>query len=387
MGSAGEADQPILPWQLHPFLRKSQLINNIVYNKPRDEKRKMIQYDIYNLCSHSCVPGYQKLPQEGRPVCCFICVLCPESDISNQTNSKQCVQCPAQEYPNSERTHCLPKTVTFLAFEDTLGTAIACIALCLFVLTAVILGIFVKHRDTPIVKANNQALSFILLISLLPCFLCSLLFIGHPNTATCVLQQVTFGLVFTVAVSTVLAKTITVILAFSAVKPRRTMRCLLLSGASNSVIPICSLIQMIICGIWLGTSPPFIDIDSHSEPRNLIIMCNKGSVTAFYSVLGYLGFLALGSFTVAFLARNLPDTFNEAKFLTFSMLVFCSVWVTFVPVYHSTKGKFMVAVEVFSILASSAGLLGCIFVPKCYIILLRPDKNSWKALKNRRGYK
>ncbi|ELW62406.1 Vomeronasal type-2 receptor 26 [Tupaia chinensis] len=433
MRSPGDTDQLILPWQLHPFLRKSQLTNSIEYNMILDENRNMIQYDIHNLvrfsnnswllvkvgdfvyrnthdhdlviheevvnwpvkfketpksvCSQSCVPGFQKIPQEGRPVCCFICVSCPESDISNQTDAKQCTQCPAQEYSNIERTHCLPKRVTFLAFEDALGTTISCMALCFFVLTAVVLGVFVKHRDTPIVKANNQALSFILLISLLPCFLCSLLFIGHPNTATCVFQQLTFGLVFTVAVSTILAKTITVILAFKARKPGRTMRCLLVSRVSNSIISICSLIQMIICGIWLGTSPPFVDIDSHSESRNIIIVCNKGSVTAFYCVLGYLGFLALGSFTVAFLARNLPDAFNEAKFLTFSMLVFCSVWVTFVPVYHSTKGKFMVAVEVFSILASSAGLLGCIFAPKCYIILLRPDKNSWKVLKNRRGFK
>ncbi|XP_006170456.1 vomeronasal type-2 receptor 116 [Tupaia chinensis] len=433
MGSPGDADQPILPWQLHPFLRKSQMTNSIGYNMPAREERNTIQYDINNfvrfpnhswlfvkvgdfiyrnthdqglvineeminwpvsfketpksVCSHSCVPGFQKIPQEGRPVCCFTCVSCPESDISNQSNAKQCIQCPAQEYPNSERTHCLPKAVMFLAFEDALGTAMGCMALCFFVLTAVVLGVFVKHRDTPIVKANNQDLSFILLITLLLCFLCSLLFIGHPNTVTCVLQQVTFGLVFTVAVSTVLAKTITVILAFKVMKPGRTMKRLLLSGASNSVILICSLIQMIICGIWLRTAPPFVDIDSHSEPRNLLIVCNKGSVTAFYCVLGYLGFLALGSFTVAFLARNLPDTFNEAKFLTFSMLVFCSVWVTFVPVYHSTKGKFMVAVEVFSILASSAGLLGCIFVPKCYIILIRPYENSWKALKNRRGSK
>ncbi|ELV13787.1 Vomeronasal type-2 receptor 26 [Tupaia chinensis] len=387
MVSPGEADQPILPWQLHPFLKNSQLTNSIGYNMTLDEEIYTIQYDMHNLVrfpDHSWLfvkVGdfiYRNSQDQGLVI--------REEMINWSINAKQCIQCQAQEYPNSEKTHCLPKPVTFLAFEDALGTSTACMALCFFFITVIIFGVFVKHRDTPIVKANNQALTFVLLISLLPCFLCSLLFIGHPNTTTCVLQ-VTFGIVFTVVVSTVLAKTITVILAFNAVKPGRTMRCLLLSGASNSVIPICSLIQIIISGIWLRTSPPFVDIDSHSEPRNFIIVCNKGSVTAFYCVLGYLGFLALGSFTVAFLTRNLPDTFNEAKFITFSMLVFCSVWVTFVPVYHSTKGKFMVAMEAFSILASSAGLLGCIFVPKCYIILIRPDENSWKALKNRMGSK
>ncbi|XP_014439095.1 vomeronasal type-2 receptor 116, partial [Tupaia chinensis] len=436
MGPPEDGDQPvILPWQLHPFLRKSQFMHNTGYNLSLGKKRNHDeQYGIYNLvrfpnenftswllvkigdfiyrnpydqdliineemikwpvsfketpesvCSQSCGHGLQKIYQRGRPDCCFICVSCPDRGISNQTDAEECIQCLVQEYPNSERTQCLPKPVIFLDFEDSLGIAMACMALCFSVVTAIILGVFVKHRDTPIVKANNQALTFILLISLLFCFLCSLLFIGHPNTATCILQQVTFALVFTIAISTVLAKTITVILAFKAMKPGRILRYFLLSGASNSVIPICSLIQVIICVIWLGTSPPYIDIDLHTEPRSLIIMCNKGSVTAFYCVLGYLGILALGSFTVAFLARNLPDTFNEAKFLTFSMLMFCSVWITFLPVYNSTKGKVMVIVEVFSILASSAGLLACIFGPKCYIILIRPDKNSWKTLKNRRG--
>ncbi|KAM5237937.1 vomeronasal type-2 receptor 116-like [Ctenodactylus gundi] len=329
-----------------------------------------------SVCSESCGPGFRKTPQEGQATCCFDCTPCPEHEIANDTDMEQCVRCPDHQYANTQHSHCLEKSVTFLAYEDPLGKALAATALSLTVLTAGVLGLFVKHRDTPIVKANNRGLSYTLLVSLAFCFLCSLLFIGRPNTATCVLRQTTFGVVFTVAVSTVLAKTVTVVLAFKVTAPGRKVRQLLVSGAPNFIIPICSLIQLTLCGIWMGTSPPFIDTDAHSEHGHIIIVCNKGSLMAFYCVLGYLGSLALGSFTVAFLARNLPDTFNEAKYLTFSMVVFCSVWVTFLPVYHSTRGKAMVAMEVFSILASSAGLLGCIFTPKCYVILLRPDRNS-----------
>ena len=118
------------------------------------------------------------------------------------------------------------------------------------------------------------------------------------------------------------------------------------------VFPMYSMIQVIICGVWLGASPPFLEMDTHSEPKELLIVCNKGSVTAFYCVLGYLGSLALGTFSLAFLGRNLPDAFSEAKFPTFRMVVFLSIWVTLLLVYHSTKGKVMAAVETFSILAN-----------------------------------
>ncbi|XP_059108293.1 vomeronasal type-2 receptor 116-like isoform X7 [Peromyscus eremicus] len=301
-------------------------------------------------------------------------------------NVDQCVRCPEDQYSNPEHTRCLQRHVSFLAYEDPLGMTLACMSLCFSALTALVLGAFVKYNNTPIVKANNRILSYILLISITICFLCSLLFIGHPHIVTCILQQTTFGVFFTVAVSTVLAKTITVVLAFKLMTPGKRMRGILVSGAPKFVIPICTLIQLILCGIWLVTAPPFIDTDTHSEHGQIIIVCSKGSAIAFHFVLGYLGSLALGSFTVAFLARNLPDRFNEAKFLTFSMLVFCSVWVTFLPVYHSTKGKVMVAVEVLSILASSAGLLGCIFVPKCYVIFMRPDLNSLQKFRDKSLY-
>ncbi|XP_073462101.1 vomeronasal type-2 receptor 26-like [Aquarana catesbeiana] len=335
-------------------------------------------------CSEDCLAGNREVPSSDVHECCHGCVPCSEGEMSNKTGSDNCMRCLDHEWPNENKTECNPKLKEFLSYTDNLSLFFMVISLFLCILTFLTMTVFISYGDTPIVRANNKSLSFVLLVSIMLGFLCVFLFLGRPMDTTCWLRQTSFGFLFTVAVSSVLGKTVMVWLAFKATKPGSVWKKWVGVKLPNFVVFICSSLQVLICIAWLSVSPPFQELDKRSYQTKIIVQCNEGSVIGFYSVLGYMGILAAVSFIIAFFARTLPDSFNEAKYITFSMLVFCSVWIAMIPAYLSTKGKYMVAVEIFAILTSNAGLLVCIFFPKCYKILCQPNLNSRKHLLDNR---
>ncbi|XP_078524857.1 extracellular calcium-sensing receptor-like [Lissotriton helveticus] len=364
-------------WALHSLI--SRIVSFL--NGSQEDFLDLKPWQVpVSVCSKSCMPGFRKAAKEGEPVCCFLCFSCPPGEISNQTGSTECFKCPWDQWPNARQDECILKTIEFLSYDEPLGTCLTAICIFSSLIPLGILHLFVLYRNTPIVKANNRSLSYLLLLSLSLCFLSSLAFIGYPTAEKCLLRQAAFGIIFALCVSCILSKTIMVVIAFKVTKPNSDLKRWVGPKLSYLVICVCTLIQVLLCLSWLILSPPFSENNIHILPGKIIIECNEGSQIAFWCMLGYLGLLATNSFIVAFLARKLPDSFNEAKFITFSMLAFLSVWLSFIPAYLSTKGKYMVAMEIFAILSSSSALVSCIFIPKCYIILWRPHMNTKEYL-------
>ncbi|XP_071979110.1 extracellular calcium-sensing receptor-like [Engystomops pustulosus] len=424
-GKSCSNEQGIKPWQLLYYLKGVNFVNtageNVSFNANgdvygefdilnwyhKDNRHHFLKVGSFNdyvdqkltindsaiiwaggqlptsICSEACPPGHWKRPRRGQPVCCFDCVLCPESMISTETNSLRCVMCPEDSWPNHKRTKCIPKVVEFLSYEEPLGLILSLLSVIFSIITMMVLLVFIKFRNTTLVKANNRNLSYVLLLSIAFCFLCSLVFIGCPVKLTCSLRQSLFGITFSLCISCILAKTIIVVIAFKATRPGSNLRVWIGSKTAILVVSTSTFAQVIIILVWQLQFPPYLERNYEVLQGVILLECNEGSVVMFYCTIGYMAFLATISFVVAFLARNLPDSFNEAKYITFSMLTFLSVWSSFIPAYLSTKGKYIVAVEIFAILTSSFGLLCCIFGPKCYIILLRPSMNTRQYLNSK----
>ncbi|KAL1256544.1 hypothetical protein QQF64_012089 [Cirrhinus molitorella] len=240
-----------------------------------------------SVCSESCPPGTRKAAQKGKPVCCYDCIPCAEGEISNET--------------------------------EVMGIVLVSFSLFGVGLTLLVAILFYSKKDTPIVKANNSELSFLLLFSLSLCFLCSLTFIGRPTEWSCMLRHTAFGITFVLCISCVLGKTIVVLMAFKATFPGSNVMKWFGPAQQRLSVFAFTLMQVLICVLWLTISPPFPYKNMKYYKETIILECGLGSTIGFWAVLGYIGLLAVLCFILAFLARTLPDNFNEAKFITFSV--------------------------------------------------------------------
>ncbi|XP_073347064.1 vomeronasal type-2 receptor 1 [Pagrus major] len=377
-----------------------------------------------SVCSENCQPGTRKGIRQGEPVCCFDCIPCADGEISNSTNARECILCSEDDWSNSAHDVCVPKIIEFLAFGEPLGITLIVISAVGALITIAVMAVFMVNLGTPLVKANDPLLSFSLLFSLVVTFLSSIVFLGEPQNWSCMTSQVGLALGFALCLSSIMGKAAVLMLRAQALKKARARSKAaakaakaaaeaaansgnpdvivtntntnnnndadvganpevdsLTFGHQRAIAAVTTLIQAIACTVWLIILPPHAIKNTSAQNIKIILECDEGSVVFICCIFGYDILLALVAFVFAFIARKLEDYFNEGKCFTFGMLVFFIVWISFVPAYLSTRGKFMVAVQIFAILASSFGLLTCIFLPKCYVLLVKPERNTEEMMR------
>ncbi|KAI5608728.1 extracellular calcium-sensing receptor-like isoform X1, partial [Silurus asotus] len=252
-GFSGEVEFKVVGYYDASLPYGQQIILNtkdIVWAGDKREKPR-------SVCSESCPPGTRKAAQKGRPVCCYDCIPCAEGEISNHTDSNNCNQCPGDFWSNANRDKCVLKVVEFLSFTELISIIIILFSLFGASLTVLVAVLFLKEKDTPIVKANNSELSFLLLFSLTLCFLCSLTFIGRPSEWSCMLRHTAFGITFVLCISCVLGKTVVVLMAFRATLPDSNVMKWFGPLQQRLSVLAFTLIQVLICVLWLTISPPF----------------------------------------------------------------------------------------------------------------------------------
>ncbi|XP_077910519.1 G-protein coupled receptor family C group 6 member A isoform X3 [Halichoerus grypus] len=335
---------------------------------------KQIQSKFFKECS----PGQMKKTTRSQHICCYECVNCPENHYSNQTDMDHCLLCNNETHWAPVRsTRCFEKEVEYLNWNDSLAILLLALSLLgiLFVLAIGI--IFTRNLNTPVVKSSGGLLvCYVILLCHFLNFASTGFFIGEPQDFTCKTRQTLFGVSFTLCISCILMKSLKILLAFSFdPKLQNFLKCLY---KPILIIFTCTGIQVVICTIWLIFAAPAVE-ENVSLPRVIILECEEGSVLAFGTMLGYIAILAFICFIFAFKGRKLPEHYNEAKFITFGMLIYFIAWITFIPVYATTFGKYLPAVEIIVILISNYGILCCTFFPKCYVILCKQETNTKSA--------
>lgn len=141
-------------------------------------------------------------------------------------------------------------------------------------------------------------------------------------------------------------------------------------------VVISSMAQLLICVTWLAVWTPLPTREYQRFPQLVVLDCTEANSPGFMVAFAYNGLLSVSAFACSYLGKDLPENYNEAKCVTFSLLLNFVSWIGFFTTASVYQGKYLPAVNVLAALSSLSSGFSGYFLPKCYVILCRPDLNS-----------
>ncbi|XP_056138940.1 metabotropic glutamate receptor 5b [Lampris incognitus] len=330
---------------------------------------------IKSVCSEPCDKGQIKVIRKGEVSCCWTCTPCKENEFV--FDEYTCRACDLGSWPTDDLTGCDPIPVEYLRWGDPEPIAAVVFACLGLMATFFVTAVFIRFRDTPVVKSSSRELCYIILAGICLGYLCTFTLIAKPHAIHCYLQRLGIGLSPAMSYSALVTKTnrIARILAGSK-KKICTKKPRFMSACAQLIIAfLLILLQLSIIVALFLMEPPQV-IHDYPSIRQVNLICNTTNL-GVVAPLGYNGLLILSCTFYAFKTRNVPANFNEAKYIAFTMYTTCIIWLAFVPIYFGSNYK--IITMCFSVSLSATVALCCMFVPKVYIILAKPERNVRSA--------
>lgn len=100
-----------------------------------------------------------------------------------------CVDCGFGNWPYSNKTSCYELPQQFMQWSTVFAIVPVVVASVGILLTLAVIIIFLKHNDTPLVKASGRELSYMLLSGMLICYVNTFLLLSKPSAFVCALQR------------------------------------------------------------------------------------------------------------------------------------------------------------------------------------------------------
>ncbi|MBN3311122.1 GRM1 protein, partial [Amia calva] len=330
---------------------------------------------VRSVCSEPCSKGQIKVIRKGEVSCCWICTPCKDNEYVQDEFT--CKACDLGWWPDLELEVCEPIPVRYLQWNNA-ESIVAVVFSCLGILvTMFVTFIFVLYRDTPVVKSSSRELCYIILAGIFMGYICPFTLIARPTVASCYLQRLLVGLSSSMCYSALVTKTnrIARILAGSK-KKICTRKPRFMSAWAQVVIASILISVQLTVEITLIILEPPEPVKSYPSIKEVFLICNTSNL-GMVAPLGYNGLLILSCTYYAFKTRNVPANFNEAKYIAFTMYTTCIIWLAFVPIYFGSNYK--IITTSFSVSLSVTVALGCMFTPKMYIIIAKPERNVRSA--------
>jgi len=134
-------------------------------------------------------------------------------------------------------------------------------------------------------------------------------------------------------------------------------------------------VQLIGSIAWLIYDHPDVK-EIYPMPLQCVLTCKVSTYSLMISLI-YNIILILLCTLYAFKTRKIPENFNEAKYIGFTMYSTCIVWLSFIPIYFGTNNDYKIQSSSICMCLniSASVVLGCLFTPKVYLVLFQPYKN------------